>query len=844
MALIRGGFSLSDKDEALLNRQKVITKKINERFIQVGAVYLKPASKHPIDEDWFSKLQGDVDLQSWIDSPNHAVLNLGFNLQLGWMDIDIDAEDSVFNRFIISALRHLGVETRFAFGRQSVGVPTHVLVQIPEDESANFEQLSKFEPKVFRLGKAHYHVQLRSFPTNTTDKNVVRSAKQTVMPGSVYSAKFAGSEYDLSVWYGDKGPASTLEEVAETTPRRSLFTSVVRAVAFGTVAYLLRDHWVEGSRQTVAHKLTGWLARVVRDSQSLNAHESISNEVFCPIDADSIAESLISFICHEFNDDEAHMRKRAFHDAIGKLERNPDAKIPGWQSMQTLLGSEAVQALRNVVTPGNDVSELSKLVERYVYDETDNRYIDRERHFIYNHYTHEGAELERRHKAETIFIKGKAREAFRVFESSTLRKRVGFRDLYPDLTPGEIFRIGVTGNVIPDDEEGPAQVVFNTWKGWPIPPVVDPDPAKMIKYVAMLDKLLGLLTRNNAEQIKWIKDWISWTLKYPGSKQQIAWVCIGGMGTGKSFFGNIFMKAIMTEKLWGTASGGIVDQKFNIAPFKDKMFVFIDEARFGSESGTDEIKKMIRNVDVSGMEKYEDARNYRIFARIMFASNQPNMRISSRDVRDRALFYTRAWDHQSLGMSEMEFRTWAEGLKPFFDEFNEALQNKESPAYYLRHFLDMEPSKHEIESIKHSSSSDPDIAEANMSWSRRVAKSILESGYVAADDLAWEVPFDRARAAERVKQECERVGVPRLNPAEIIQEFMDAGIWVRYSSGPHRGMRSAMRWGDALDAYAATTGVVMDPYREPQPEDRGPNEEPFGSRKPRLGIKPALSGKF
>jgi hypothetical protein len=471
LKLIAGGFTISAEDQKLLNKQKVITRKINEKFIQVGAVYLKPASKHPLDGDWHSKVQGDVDLQAWVDAPEHSILNLGFNLQLGWMDIDIDADDPEYNRFILSALAHLSIDTRFAFGRKSAGVPTHVLVQLMEDESANFEALSRFEPKLFKLGKSHYHTQLRSFPTETGEKNVIRSAKQTVVPGSVYSAKSAGQEYDVSVWYGSKGIASNVTEIADTTPRRCSFISVVRGVSFGSIAYLLRNHWVEGQRQSVAHKLTGWLARVVRDSQALNAHQGISKEVFCPIDSDSWAESLLEFICKSFGDDERHMRVRAYHDAVNKLERNPDAKIPGWNSMQELLGAEAAHALRGAVMPGSDVSGLSKMVERYVYDETDNRYIDRERHAVYSHYAHEGAELERRHKADTIFIGGKPREAFKVFESSTLRKRVGFRDLYPDLDPGQIFRIGVTGEVVPDDSDSPAQVIFNTWKGWLFNPI-------------------------------------------------------------------------------------------------------------------------------------------------------------------------------------------------------------------------------------------------------------------------------------------------------------------------------------------------------------------------------------
>src|SRR5690606_30027497 len=142
--------------------------------------------------------------------------------------------------------------------------------------------------------------------------------------------------------------------------------------------------------------------------------------------------------------------------------RNPDAKVPGWNSMNELLGGEALMALRTVLQPGSDVSKLTSMAERYIYDETDNKYIDRERHSIYGNFVHDGSDLERRHKGDIIFVAGKPREAFKVFESSNMRKRVGTRDMYPDLGPGGIYRIDVMGAVVPDEADVDALTVFNT----------------------------------------------------------------------------------------------------------------------------------------------------------------------------------------------------------------------------------------------------------------------------------------------------------------------------------------------------------------------------------------------
>src|SRR5690606_30677607 len=118
------------------------------------------------------------------------------------------------------------------------------------------------------------------------------------------------------------------------------------------------------------------------------------------------------------------------------------------------------------------------------------------------------------------------------------------RDMYPNLQPGAIYRIGTMGEVLPDEDPNPAVVSFNTWRGWPIAPAAKVDPALMEQCVAYLDQLLAYLTRDNPEQIEWVKKWTAWTFQNPGTKQQIAWVCVGGQGVGKSFIGNRFFPAL------------------------------------------------------------------------------------------------------------------------------------------------------------------------------------------------------------------------------------------------------------------------------------------------------------
>lgn len=777
LSIVSGGLTLSAEQKQTLLRQRAITKAVNEGFVQVGAVFLKQSSKNPYQDDWFKKLHLDTNLQSWIDDPTLQNYNVGFNLQLGWMDVDIDAEDPEYNRAIIAAMNYLRIDTRLKFGRQSVGFPSHVLVQLGEEESQNFEALTKFEPREFRIDGKRYHVQLRSYPTNIAAANLAKAAKQTVMPGSIYTHKREEGTADLSVWFGQDGIAERIGQVAATTPRRVNFNEIVRAIAFATVAYVVRDHWVEGSRQATAQKVGGWLARVVAESRAMNNHESISTEVFCPIDDDSTAESLLYFICDYFGDDEKHMRVRVYEDAVSKLGRNPDAKIPGWPAMTQLLGGHKVSALRAVLMPGSDVSALTKMAERYVYNESDDTYLDRDRFKTVGNYVHPAEALARRHKGDVVRVGNKAREAFKVFEASDMRKRVGLTEMYPQLSPGGIYRISSMNEVLDDEtDDETALAIYNTWRGWPVQPVAKDaiDKALMEDLTGKFNTVLGLLTQEKESQIDWIKKWFAWTFQKPGDKQSIAWVVVGEQGVGKSWIANTWAKSMMGN-LWGSASAKVLEGDFNIGPFKDKMFTFIDEAKFQSDVGVEEVKKLIRNVDVAGMEKFQEARNYRLFSRLMFASNRLDMGIGQANVTDRALFYTRAYDRDFKKMTESEFRTWAETLKPFFTEFTELMEKRIVREHFMRMMLDIEVDKYELESIKHSSSGDSQIVLSNMNWARRIAKYIIEDGRIFEDiDISY--PFGVSDLNKRVAEVSMELGLRNVQGVRVLAEFEHAGV--------------------------------------------------------------------
>jgi hypothetical protein len=842
MEHIKGGFAFNSADELTINQQRSITAQINNNFIQVGAVFLQMSGKNPFASDWHKKKFRDTNLQEWIDNPDLRVLNLGFNLQFGWLDVDIDAEDPRYNQCITKAFKYLGIDTRFSFGRLSRGVPSHIMVQLGENDLANYDMMKEFEPNEFKMGGKRFKCELRSMgPVPPEAQNTIKEARQTVMPGSIYIHKTKQGEYDISVWYTPDGKAAiSVGEIAATTPRKTEFASLITGIAFGTFLYVLQPHWNEGGRQTLAIKVAGWLARLVRESKGINENEGISRGTYCPVGTPEIAESMIDFLCDELGDKEAFMRKRVFRDAIKKLENNPDAKIPGWPALESDIGTESMLALRTVFMPGVDVSPLTKMADRYVYDETDDKYIDRERFYTMSGFVHDGAELDRRHRNDLMEVAGKMKPVFKLFESSPLRRRVGGRDLFPDFNPGSIFRLTRAGNTINDDQDSEpgTMTVFNTWRGWPILPSSHLDSALIDKCNSMLDRLLIYLTQDNKEQIRWLKEWIAWTVQFPGQKQQIAPVLVGGQGVGKSFFGNVFLEQLFQNQ-WGSASPKILEGAFSVEPFINKMFVFIDEAKFYSEASTDEIKKLIRADRLGGAEKFQSARTYRIFARVVFASNRFDMNIGQQNMQDRALFYIKTYDKDYLNKTDVEFKTWTGTLKPFFDEYNVFIRRMDVKEHYMHIFNTMKVNRHDLENTALSSGSDSHIVESNMSYPRRIAKAIVEEGRIW-EDLDLSAPFTTAEFNKRVSDTCDSMRIRFVQPRHVFDEFVSAGLIESWTANSVKYWRFKFRIATVVEHYGLAIGVKLEPRYEFNDDDFGINQSEFIGAKPWRG----MNGRF
>jgi hypothetical protein len=320
-------------------------------------------------------------------------------------------------------------------------------------------------------------------------------------------------------------------------------------------------------------------------------------------------------------------------------------------------------------------------------------------------------------------------------------------------------------------------------------------------------------------------------VQFPGQKQQVAPVFVGGQGVGKSFFGNIFLEQLFQTQ-WGSASPKVLEGAFSVEPFINKMFVFIDEAKFHNEVSVDEIKKLIRADRMGGAEKFQSARTFRIFSRVIFASNRWDMNIGSSD--DRALFYMKTYDKDYLHKTELEFKKWTLTLKPFFNEFVKFIHRLDVKEHYMHLFNTIEVTRSEIEDVSISSGNDSHIVESNMVYSRRVAKFIVEEGRIW-EDMDISVPFNMVEFNRRVEDSCKAMGIRPIQPNRVLEEFKAGGLIEPWVGKGTRYLRFKYKIGTLTEMMGDTIGVKLEPRFVFDADDYGENTATFDGAKPWRG---------
>lgn len=722
----------------------------------------------------------DPDLDIWRNDPRKQRLNCALFLQQGVVEVTFFGSDQTLNQCFFAACAALGLSARFAFGKRSRPIATSILFKLRDDEAKRLDDdYSSFKPKAFTLDAARRGVVIRYAPP------VTRSSKgkpvTTLMPGSLVWAP-NGKDYDPIEWRDEVGQG--LSKPRETAPPLVEYFAILRATAYASILNIVSPKaWDDYATRRA---FCEWLARMVRDGQAINQNVAFSKASRAIVADPTHAEAVIRLICSRSGQLVGHEECLGFFQfARRRLEADPSrVDVAGWSALARMLGEEAQKALRGVLNVGADSSLLEDFAERYLFHSRSNEFIDRQAfregqsQFIFGK---DGLLL--RHAPDLIQTKKKPVEAFPIFIKSKLRQDVTDVEVYPDHAPGSIVRVTREGLTVPDNDYAPehSRLIFNSWAGLYVRPAKTIEAALRTECIDKLDHMLALVTNRNTSRIEWIKAHFGWTLKHPGRKQQVALVCTGDQGTGKSFLCTTFAQAVF-GKYADTASVRALGGQFYIAGYLNRLWVSHDE--FVSNFDNAEVlKSLIRGVRVSGEIKGQDATTYTIFARLAFTSNEANPGIS-RGRDDRGLFQVTSISPLTEGMLPTEFNDWRlREIQPFYEAFDEFLRRDDVRQAYVRILMDHAPSKmSEVEDLTHSAMRDIEVARKHLTDKQLVAKAILEDGTIhSGHDIA--MPFEMPQLSTRVVAVVKDMGLRRINGEDILSEFIDAGIITRPLEG-------------------------------------------------------------
>jgi hypothetical protein len=750
--------------------QRAITVEfLQKRRLNAPAVWFRPQGWDPSASDALAETL-ETDLGMWDAASDR---NLGVRLEAGYIELRITSGDDAFAHAFFLACEHLRVDARAAFGIHQI---SSILLNIA---GAGEQQLW---PRGFKDKRGHW-----------TEAAPVISSLPTKSAKAVwgYSRPLPGSLLpDGIVAWRPKGKAAALDVlmgIEDLEPRAIAPTTtpvIVRAIAYATLAYWIRVY-LDGLTEwdtTLTRRVGGLIARLVREGAAVNADgKSLDGVCWSPIDTPELALDLIAFLGRLGANADL---KVAYLHGEAAMARGQQQKVAGWPAVEETFGVDAKQGIRRAMRAGIDLDLIERLSERYALDVQSGSFIDREAIPKGLAYEKKYDDLMRIYENEAIFIGRKRHNPFKLYVGSELRTDVARTDMFPGEEPGALLRYSpLHGLITSPDTISDEYRVLNTYRGFTIKPIGTVDEAVMHRVVSALDKMLGLLTRDNDAQMLWLKKFIAWTILFPDKKQQVAPVIVGGQGIGKSFFGETLMYAVFGD-LCGTASAALLDDNsFLITPFIGKLITFVDEVRLQTSGVINEIKKLIRQKRVSGMVKFKDQQDYFIYSRLILAANQADIGLTSQDAADRALFFIVAWTAENRNLTDIEFQKWAWGHKDFYAEFTAMLEEVAVRQHLMRYFRGIECKQSELEDLTESSRFDENVVKATMSKPREVAREIAAAGRVhAGSDLTAWFNIHALRAAI-LREDGQR---SRVEAQAVIKEYEVAGVIESMSGGFYR----------------------------------------------------------
>lgn len=779
---------------------------ITKRRLNAPTVWLRPEAATSSAEDAIRPPEGlNTDLEEWRDPAD--VRNLGVRLVNGYVELKIRAPDDVWFKLFAPLL-----DTRAAYGVNRV---SSVILKI--EDPATIDRWENLWPRGHK-DKAGQWVETKFVHSLApTSRSNASWRDSSPLPGS----RFGGA---LVQWRpGGKAPAEDpalgLEDLEPRPISATNMESICRAVAFATLGYWINvyldglEEWDESLTRTIG----GWIARLIREGQDINARgKSLEGVCWAPIDSAITAGDLLTFLGKLGAKRELGV---AFLHAEAALERNPAAPVPGWSAIETLFGPTAKVGIRRAFKAGLDIDAIEQMSDQYIFDRTSHEYLDRDGLLKGLPFVHSHDELVGRHQNEAIFVGKKSHNPFKLYSASSLRTDVQGREFRPGREPGAVLRFSPVHGLLNGHDYLPDEYrLLNTFPGFFIKPIQIIDQAIMRQAVTMLDRMLGLLTQENDAQILWLKKFNAHIAQHPEIKPQSCPIIVGGQGIGKSVYGQDLQTALFGGMAGTAEASTLSENKFLITPFVGKLIIFIDEVKLESVGAINTIKKLVRSQQVSGQFKFKDQRDHYIPGRLMIASNSPDIGLTPADAADRAFFFVMAWTAENKRMTDREFQDWTLTLKPFYTEFITALESVTFKQHLMRYFMDLEVTRTELEDLTHSSRNDETIVRSTMSRARQVARDIVADARVTPgmDITSWFTTSVLREAIKRVDGQRTKVEEP-----DVRMEYERAGVLERIRGDIYK---FKFKYATLLQKLGEAHNLPITNSWEYEPDDWGDND--------------------
>jgi hypothetical protein len=791
--------------EARIIQRALTIELIAKRRLNATAIWLNPESAAANADDATRESHKlNTPVEDW-QSPNDD-RNMAVRLVDGFVELQIASPDDIWARNFFEACASLKVDARFAYGARGRPITSIIL------HADRPEKWGDRWPRGHR-DKGGQWVETKIAYSPAASKPVYVHSRP--LPGSIFAN-------DLMVWRPLGKPAADdgelgLEDLEARQMATTSMESICRAVAFATLGYWI-GVYLDGLDwdQSLTRTIGGWIARQIREGADINARgKSLEGVCWAPVDSLDSADDLLRYCLRLGAGRELRV---AFEHADSALDRN--RPVAGWPAIETLFGPHARVGIRRAFRAGLDIDVIERMSEQYVLDTSEHIYIDRETLLkgVYP-YFHKQDDLVRQWDNESLFVGGKPQNPFRLYARSSLRTDVLRQEFLPGSEPGAILRFSPVYGLVSDDERRADEyVVLNNFGGFHIKPVSTIDQAVMREVGTMLDRMLALLTQDNAAQMKWLKQFIAWIRQHPEVKAQVCPIIVGGQGIGKSMFGNELMKALFGNMAGGADAGSLSDNKFMITPFVRKLITFIDEVHLENAAAINQIKKIVRADYVSGQNKFENQKDHYIPSRLLIASNDVKIGLRSEDAADRCFFFIIAYTYKNKKMTVPAFQAWAQTLKPFFDIVDANLKNVVFRQHLARYFMDIEVTRAELEDLTCSSHDDEDVVLATMSKEREIARAIVGDARVqqGLDITAW---FNTQQLREAIKRIYD--GRNRVEASLVLAEYEQAGVLEKEFGDNYK---FKYKYGTLLEKLGEAHGLAVPPNWRLEPDDFGAND--------------------